>query len=233
MKPKLTIVTASYNKPDLLRECAQSVFAQTDPSWEWMLVLDGPDQATREVACEILRDHRSETRQSQVAVINLGTTEEQRRERYQPAVITNSCFDQAQGEYVVWLSDDDLLMPRFVEAMTSTGAPAAYCSVERRALTPEGKWVTTNYNPAREPWVYGSSDGGSMVLSKRAWDELGWREPTGWDTASDLDQRLMQAVNDKHPLRAVPEVLMVHRSTKQSTHQSWRQGMWRWLEGRK
>lgn len=277
MKPKLTIVTASYNRPEMLRECAESIFSQTSPDWEWVLVLDGADEATCLVASDIndewfVRFGACGNRpfsQTWLTILERTTTEEERKSRYMPAVHTNEQFSAARGERVVWLSDDDLLMPRFVEVMTGlrckmcqgigtlgidnyvspgdddadrlsvkipcyaclgTGIPpAVYCSVERRAKTAKG-WQIYCINWAVEPWQYGISDGGAMVLSKKAWDELGWREPTGWDTAPDLDQRLMKAVNDKHPLRAVQEVLLIHRDTREAAHQSWRENLWHHID---
>jgi hypothetical protein len=162
---------------------------------------------------------------------------------YIPSEIANYYFDRADGEYVVWLSDDDLLKPKFVKLLTSqkckacngvghdwqaypcvycqgTGKPpAVYCSVERVTQVGPDRWQFTNMNWALEPWQYGSSDGGSMVLRKACWDDLGWRFPVDWSTAAYCDQLYMKAVHSKYGIQAVQDVLLTHRTCYSSTHQ--------------
>lgn len=203
-----TIVTGTYSKADMLREAAASVFAQTYQDWIWQIVLDGPDQLTVDVA---LRTGQLDDR---VQLTCCETSEAQRRAVYRPAEITNKYFAEAETDYVVWLSDDDLLHPEFLAELCVDDA--SYCSIERVRWA-SGGWQYTNINRAISPWRPGCSDGGAMVCRADVFRRI---PPLSieWINASFVDQLLMGCVDAIAPLRAVDRILLTHRTDSRSTH---------------
>lgn len=54
--PVVSIVTPSYNRADVVRETAESVFSQSYPHWEWMIVDDGSTDGTRDLLKSLARE---------------------------------------------------------------------------------------------------------------------------------------------------------------------------------
>jgi glycosyltransferase involved in cell wall biosynthesis len=213
---KLTIITATYNKPELLKQASKSILSQTDKDWTWIIALNGPTLETRGVAYGLQSKHPL----ARILVTEVPVSEEERKQNYQPSLIANLMFDCADSEYLAWLSDDDLWKPDFIAKMCS--CDASYCSVARYVQNGL-QWNFNCINWAVEPWQYGMSDGGSLVIKKKVWEELGWRFPLDPALSSYADQQFMQKVNEKHPLRAIRDVLMIKRHSWNSAHQKGRQ----------
>ena len=212
---KCTIVTGTYNKPKLLVECAKSVVQQTVADWEWVVVLDGPTQETFDVAVKLKEQIGSRMK------LNLCTTPaEYRTLHYRPAEITNLEFGRAEGEYVAWLSDDDLLKPTFLEKLCI--GDARYCAVER-VVSWDGAWRWHCNNPTRGRLTADTfaefTDGGAMVMKSSIFREMPWRLPTDWINASRVDQLFLRAVAAHCGIDEVPEILLTHRASPLSTHQ--------------
>lgn len=208
---KIAFVTATYDKPELLAECGRSVLAQQHTDWTWIIALNSPSVETRSVAQRLCAKDR------RIRVEEFSVTEEERDTIYQPCKIANALFDAVDSEYLSWVSDDDLLAEKFIDKLC-IGLDAVYCSVAR--YVQHGlRWDFNCINWAIEPWQYGISDGGSMVIKKSVWDSLGWRFPLDWATGRYADQLFMQAVNNKHQLKAVPDVLLYKRQAWNSAHQ--------------
>lgn len=97
----LSICVLTYNQPDLLAGCLPSI-----PKWEGCeyLVIDNGSPFKQEVA-EIARQNGFEVRRVEENRGNIGGQ--------------NLCFEQAQGEWVLFISDDvecwDLRLPEFIE----------------------------------------------------------------------------------------------------------------------
>lgn len=220
----VTIITASYNKPDRLREAAESVFAQTHKDWRWEIVLDGPTRKT-----QMVFDSLVPPEWGTMNGIILPTGEQRRKDEYRPAVIANERFDACTAEYCCWLSDDDLLHPdyltKLVDCCERTPAMVAYCGVERIIQVAGGwKWECNNMTRGFlgteeakdwEPF----SDGGSMLWRTEAWQRMGWRFPTGWDAAPHADQLLMRQFAQRWGIHDVCDILLTHRYGYESTHQ--------------
>ncbi len=136
--PLVSVIVRTYNRTAYLAEALASLKAQTFADYEAIVVNDGGDPAARE------------------AVVNSGLE----RARYYmaprqgPAQALNAGLAMARGKYVTGLDDDDVLLPRHLEASTSYlespgAAPAAYTDyrVVRYEAGPEGNLVP---GPARD-----------------------------------------------------------------------------------
>lgn len=221
-----TIVTATYNKPKYLPDAAASVFRQTDPDWEWWIVLDGADEPTRRLAyCWAVAEPR-------IRVFDEPVTEQQRRERYRPAVIANQYFPRIRTDHIAWLSDDDVLAPRFLELLTgklreNPDWDVVYGPGDQVRLNADGEWVHDRTVPRNGLPEFGPDlmpvnklDGGQLVHTRRAYQALGgWQIPEGWaGTAHNCDGLYLNELAKRFTFHAIPENVLTHRCTPLSTH---------------
>jgi glycosyltransferase involved in cell wall biosynthesis len=96
-EPRITIGITCYREGEWVRECWESVLAQTDDRWEAVLVMDGTDhQATREVFARL--EH---PRLRKVAL----------PENAGPYPTRNKAFELTRTPYHLYLDGDDQLAP--------------------------------------------------------------------------------------------------------------------------
>ena len=118
MRPLLGVITASYNRPQLLARCIQSVLDQPYQRWRMYVV----DDASNESFDTIGLDER-------VSVRRFSTNQGVNRAR-------NAALDQAladQCDYVIFLDDDDYFTPNALADMVT--AIAAH---------PGAQWLVSN-----------------------------------------------------------------------------------------
>lgn len=99
--PGVSVVIPAYNVAAYIGETLDSVFAQTLPPCEVIVVNDGSAD-TRELE-EVLRPYRE--RITYISQENQG-----------PSAARNTAILRARGEYVALLDSDDLWLPEFLEA---------------------------------------------------------------------------------------------------------------------
>lgn len=110
-RPQFTVVLTTYNRPTLLRRAVASVVAQTVDDWELLIIDDaGPIPA------------HVDSNDSRIRVIR-------RLDNGGLAASRNSGIENAQGENIAFLDDDDLYMPDRLEmAQAATDrAPVTIC----------------------------------------------------------------------------------------------------------
>ena len=104
--PIVSVILTSHNRPDLLVEAINSVFAQTMPDWE-LIIID--DCSIEPKVIEVLRRAKKESR---VSVF---------RTNYDVdniAVLWNHGLDLAKGKYISFLDDDNQKRPSFCKEMS-------------------------------------------------------------------------------------------------------------------
>jgi glycosyltransferase involved in cell wall biosynthesis len=101
--PVVSIITPSYNRADLVEETARSIFAQTYPHWEWVIVDDGSTDGSWEI------------------LEGFAATDERvsiyRRHRAPKGACAcrNIAVDRSTGKYLIFLDTDDILMEGCLE----------------------------------------------------------------------------------------------------------------------
>ena len=119
--PLISIVIPTYNRPELARQAVDSVRGQTDPRFEIVLVADG---CRSPVASDAhLRVIRTDVPQGVSGARNLGAK-------------------AAEGEWIVFLDDDDLLRPSALEAIRRhclSAGSADWCWGARRWVDESGE----------------------------------------------------------------------------------------------
>lgn len=100
MKPKVTIIMATYNRAHFIVETLQSIQNQTFTDWECLIIDDGGTDNTREIIAPILeKDNRFQFFK--------------RPDSYLKGLpgCRNYGLDLAKGEYIIFFDDDDMVHP--------------------------------------------------------------------------------------------------------------------------
>jgi glycosyltransferase involved in cell wall biosynthesis len=118
LNPLVSICIPTYCGEEYLRECLDSVLAQTFSDFEVLIVDDQSTDNTFDLAEEYA------TRDSRIKVVrnsqNLGLVGN-----------WNHCLELAKGEWIKFVFQDDLLAPECLEKMlaaTTFGKPIIYCN---------------------------------------------------------------------------------------------------------
>ena len=106
MRPLISVVIPVYNVAPYLRECLDSVLAQTFTDWEAICVDDGSTDASG----AILDDYAA--KDARFKVIH--------QENAGVSVARNAGLEKARGDNILFLDGDDLIPPNYLEAHVST-----------------------------------------------------------------------------------------------------------------
>lgn len=98
-KPIISIIIPVYNRPKLVAECLDSVLAQTNPSWECIVVDDGSIDNT----WEILKKYNSQD-------IRFKIFKRQTKPKGANAC-RNIGIENSRGNFLMFLDSDDILLP--------------------------------------------------------------------------------------------------------------------------
>lgn len=108
---KVTVVTATYNRPQVLREAIESVRSQTYEHWEHIIVSDGRDRRV-----ESLVESFSDARIRAFHTSRLPTMGNYQR---------NVALLYATGELMIFLDDDNIIYPHCLQTMVQGfGSPS-------------------------------------------------------------------------------------------------------------
>lgn len=219
-----TLITGTYNKHEFLPDAAKSVMSQTDPNWRWWIVLDDAEEPTKEIAYNLAKlddritcfEEKPPTNDRNPYVFN------------REAFIRDTYFRRVGTKWLAWLSDDDLLEPCFIEALTNklriTQGHIAFGHCEVVVWTKDG-WKFKERHAPTENLGFGTRvcpftqiDGGQFLQSKESQDTLkDWmfqgKEP------SLIDGLHMRELGKFYTFHCVPLKVHTKRITKLSTYQ--------------
>ena len=103
MRPKVSIITPSYNRAKIISETAQSIFRQTYTNWEWIIVDDGStDDSWEVINAYAIQDPR-------ISVYK------RHREPKGACVCRNIGVAKSTGDFLMFLDTDDLLASFCIE----------------------------------------------------------------------------------------------------------------------
>jgi len=219
VRPRVSVLLTSYNKPAMLAEAIDSVLDQTYRDFE-LIVLD--DNSAIDVR-DVLFRHWG--RPNLVLYkSNVGPLERPLTVRY--ATLANIGLQLARGEYVTYLCDDDLYLSerleRMVERLDRGDCQVVYGSQEM--WLEEGK---TSIRAAVDVLTVpgGMVDHSSVMHTRKAGLEVGgWDDDRQYWRAADgmFFNRLAAAGHHFHP---IPEVLDVHRYHAESVSGRMQRGL--------
>lgn len=138
MKDMISIIIPVYNRQTYIRECIQSIQAQSDPNYEIILIDDGSTDQTLEI-CKNLA--QNEPRIKLLTAEHSGVS-----------AARNKGIDMAQGEYVFFLDSDDVIHPLLLEALVEglKNSDAAIAGTQTFNIT-ERNWNQVNDLISKDP----------------------------------------------------------------------------------
>lgn len=156
--PLITIIVPVYQVKDYIKECVESLLAQTYENLEILLIDDGSTDGSGEICGEYaLKDSR-------VQVI--------RQENQGLSAARNTGIALAKGEYVAFVDSDDVVLPdyaetlyRLLERYQADIAFCAYVKCKTEDLVNAREELLRINNAGGE---YGSADGGNKVRHGQA-----------------------------------------------------------------
>ena len=206
---KVTVVIPTRNRLGFLTDAIDSIRAQTLTNWQVVVVDDASDDGSTEKLEELLGH---DARLHLVAL----------SERSERSTARNAGLAKAKGQYVLFLDDDDRLLPTALERLAGAldAEPAASVAIgARRAFDPRGHvrraphprfrvrrkltrelllgWVTE--------WV--AVPGQCLIRTELL------REAGGWNISlvGPEDQELLLRLTSLHPAILVPPVVLEYR----------------------
>ena len=99
----VSIITPSLNRADIINETAESIFNQTYPYWEWVIVDDG----STDNSWEILERYAAQDKRVKIFKRN--------HEPKGACTCRNIAVENSTGTYLIFLDTDDLLAPFCLE----------------------------------------------------------------------------------------------------------------------
>ncbi len=161
--PRVSIITATYNRSNVLRYTIASVLNQTLPDWELLVIGDACTDDTAEVVQQYGDDR--------IRFINL---EQNVGEQSGP---NNEGFHHARGEYIAYLNHDDLWTSRHladaIEALDAGNVDLVFSS--GISIRVDGEHVALGVTPEGEYQPYVFVPASAWVLRRQLIDQIG-----GW-----------------------------------------------------
>ena len=198
-RPLVSVITPVYNGERYLRAALESLFAQDYESFESIVVDDGSEDETPEIAQSFPVRYERQENQGAAAARNKG-------------------ISLARGELIAYLDSDDLLPPNKLSVQAGYLAAHAEvgCVVGRQEVMLQGveepEWLSRDL-------IYGDLDGIPLVsamVRKKVLDEVGGFDPSfGFAEDRDLFVRMRE-----HGVRieVLPEILVYRRFHGENTN---------------
>ncbi len=221
--PAFSVFTCSYNKPAYAPDAIASVLAQTCGDFEYWVLENSTDNGeTRRAVAPLIADPRVRYEE-----ITLGP-DERMPNAWPGSVLLNRYYPKAAGEFILYLSDDDVLRPNCLERVLEefTAHPdwdAAWFTMWREAWSSSlGRFRPAGSIPAvnlagvgsGQPQVDCRIDGGQVVHRRSCLEQMDQPLfPEGPATANHGDGWFLQNLANRYPLHPIPDHLMTHRAT--------------------
>jgi len=199
----VSVVISTYNRRALLEEAVASVAAQSYRDWELLIV----DDASRDDTWEWL----------------LGLGNERIRVFRQPvnrerSAARNRGLAEARGEWVMFLDDDDLLLPvalrtlldlftRYPRAIAAVGGRIKFRDGVYRVKIPHTPWTTCRVIWPELLAAWGSVSGQNLYRTEVVREVGGYRE----DMVIVEDRKMWLDIAMLGPVALTPERVMLYR----------------------
>ena len=121
----ISVIVATYNRPDALAACLRSLTAQTDRNFEIVVADDGSDTTTGSVDHRLVAAHES-CRSNTRGIADNG---------FRLAEIRNRAIRISAGDYCVFLDGDCIARPGFVAAHRALMEPGWFVTGNRMLLS--------------------------------------------------------------------------------------------------
>lgn len=217
---KVSAFLPSFNKPEYVTDAIGSVLSQTHENLELWILENSNDGITRDVIKEspLFADKR-------VRYVEVDFTDEQRESAYVTSVLCNEYFNKADGDYIFYISDDDILDARCFEIMVEKIRLNHVVFHTQKVIRDNGtEWGLVSVRPADREIGYGTGimpdcyiDGGQILFRKECLEHI---EKPYFETdmfhAHHMDGLFMNKLAKKYKFYPVNHELSTHRVTQKS-----------------
>lgn len=138
MAPGISVILLSFNRPHYVKQSINSVLWQTFTDFELMIIENSNDGGVTRSVIEEYTDER-------IVVHYEDLTDEERHRECIVSVLNNKYIDIAQGKYIFFFCDDDILLPNCLEEYWKFAEANGECNCHGGLL-----WM--NYDGARWGW---------------------------------------------------------------------------------
>lgn len=206
----VSIIIATYNRSSLLKECVESLLAQSHRDIEIIVVDDGSTDDTQAIITNISQKHNNVRYYSRP---HLGAPSTR-----------NFGLTKAGGEFIGFFDSDDLWPPDYIETMARNlqANPDFDVAYSKIMLLVDGKIQGPYITMEKPPTGYVTTDlffrsrpfnlPSSTILRKSALNGVFWDETT-WN-CDDFD--LFLRISTKSKFMYIPDVYMTYRETEDS-----------------
>lgn len=212
--PRVSVLLTTYNRPGMLAEAVQSVYAQTMDDYELIILDDNSSDGAQQ---ELLRGCWNSPR-TRIYKDDVRPQERASRTRY--AHLANIGLQLARGRYITYLCDDDLFLPRRLEIMAGR-LDRGDCHVVYGAQRLQRDGADIGVRPASGVLhdAYCIVDHSSVMHTAQAakvaggWDD----DPAHWHQAdAQFWRRLTAAGYLFHPVDEITDIHRFHDRSVQS-----------------
>lgn len=171
-KPLITIILATYNRPETLHFAVKSVLFQTFSNWKLLVIGDNCDSRTKQVMDEFLSDNR-------IHYVNIS-------KRTGSQALPNSAgILLAQTEYISLLNHDDLWVPDHLEV----GLDCLEKNEKTNLFVGRSVIVTMVYNKSGEPVIKKEYTSPNLRLNDTLSNKNLFEPASAWIFRKDLADR--------------------------------------------
>lgn len=221
-KPKVTVITPSYNKPQYVGDAIRSVLNQTYKNFEYIIVENSTDLKTKDIVKKF-KDKR-------IKYFNEVFSDAKRKKVYIPAYILNKYYEKAKGEYIFYLSDDDILLKDCLKVMLNfflSNASAKVCFHDQLIIYEDEKKIifeplargTNQILSFKNKNPKGVLDGGQIMFKKEILKGISKPYlPVDWNRARNCDNIFMEKISLRNAFFPVGKILSIHRVVPLTTH---------------
>jgi glycosyltransferase involved in cell wall biosynthesis len=206
----VSIIIATYNRSSLLKECLESLLAQTYRDVELIVVDDGSTDDTQATVTQIAQKHNN--------------VRYYPRPHHGAPATRNFGLTKATGEFIGFFDSDDLWPPNYIETMVKSlqANPDFDVAYSQIMLLDDGKIQGSYITMEKPPTGYITTElffrgkafnfPSSTILRKSVFASVFWEEKTG--NCDDFD--IFLRISKKSKFMYVPEVYMTYRKTEDS-----------------
>lgn len=143
----ISVIVTTYNRPDALRVCLESLSAQTDRDFEILIADDGSDHRTRELIARRALELRDKMAMQHIFHEDLG---------FRAGAIRNKAVAASRGEYIVFMDGDCIAFPDFIAMHRKLAEPGFFVPGNRILISPgyTAEILRNNMALHTKPWLY-------------------------------------------------------------------------------
>ena len=200
---KISIVLPVHNGEKYISKAIESILQQSYESWEFIIVNDCSTDGT----IGIINDY--EKKDTRIRIYNND------KNLKLPATL-NVGFNYAKGDYFTWTSDDNILLPQFLEVLNKyldDNEQVDFVYSDYMGIDSEGNELGIRHMLEPEDMLYKNSVGASFLYRRKIYDEIGGYSPE-WFLVEDYEYWLR--VYKQYRMIHVEDVLYQYRFHDQS-----------------